>query len=320
METTRWLKQLASELGFDDCGIARADQGTPTSEHFLGAMGAGFLDPLDYMQRTADVRADVQTLLPGAKSVVVFVKNYYAGDHHQHVAASELVGAAKVSRYAWGGDYHHWFKKRLRKARRAIQERFGEHIRVHIFNDTGPVLERAWAERAGLGFIGKSGMFIHRKFGTWTFLGGFVSDLELAPDKPSAQQYCGSCTACMDACPTNAIVEPRRIDARRCLTTWTVERPLHQRADDPELRGHGWALGCDVCQEVCPWNKFQALTLETRFLPFPSRVALKSGDIKGDLAGTPMARPKKEGMARNVRRALALTELGQVADQASETP
>lgn len=299
-ENAAWLKEYVLSLGFDDVGFADARAGTPYQNNFLSAIREGRHGPLDYMEKTAEERADVLQLMPGARSVMIVVKNYFPGDHPE---AKE--GEAKVSRYAWGGDYHHWFKKRLRKVRSEIHSRVNPEANVHIFNDTGPVLERAWAERAGLGFIGKSAMFIHRRFGTWTFLGGLVTDMEIAPSKPEARQMCGSCTACIDACPTGAILAPQTVDARLCLTTWSVERPTHPAAPLTLLQGSGWALGCDICQEVCPWNKFETPTSESRFLPRPGQVMLSRDQLPSETQGTALARAGQVGLKLNLDRALA---------------
>jgi epoxyqueuosine reductase len=297
------LKGYSLELGFDDFGVADATLGTPGSQAYLDSLSEGRHGPLDYMARTIDERSDVQKLMPGSKSVVVVVKNYYTGDHADFVSLDDLKRKAKVSRYAWGQDYHHWFRKRLRKMRAAMLEH-NPSARVHIFNDTGPVLERSWAVQAGLGFVGKSNMFIHRRFGTWVFLGGFVTDIELSPNRVIMKSLCGTCRRCLDACPTSALVAPYKLDARRCLTTWNVERPFEPSADHPDLMGHRWAVGCDICQEVCPWNKFEAETSEPRFQPIEGRIALSEAPI-GNLNGTPLARPKKEGIEKSLQRALS---------------
>jgi epoxyqueuosine reductase len=301
------LGSFAIELGFDDFGVADATLGTPYGDNLKEALAEGLLDPLDYMGRTKDERSDIQMLMPGAKSVIVVVKNYYAGDHANFVPLSDLSNKCRVSRYAWGGDYHHWFRKRLRKMRTKILAQTPE-ARVHIFNDTGPVLERAWAVQAGLGFIGKSSLFIHRRFGTWTFLGGLVTDVEMETNKTIMPNMCGTCTRCLLACPTQAITAPYKVDARRCLTTWNVERPLAPQAQ--EWQGHKWVVGCDICQEVCPWNKFEQITSEERFWPRQGHVAI-SEVPKGDLAGTPLARAKREGIEMTLARALASSVLGE---------
>jgi epoxyqueuosine reductase len=166
------------------------------------------------------------------------------------------------------------------------------------------VWERAWAEAAGLGFVGKSAMFIHRRRGTWTFLGGLVTDLELLPTGVAVEpSRCGTCTRCIDACPTQAITAPGQVDARRCLTTWNVERPLHPDADHADLLGHGWAVGCDVCQEVCPWNRFQVLSPELRFSPRAGHVVVTSESLPEDVQGTALARPGPVGVLLSVERA-----------------
>lgn len=299
------LKVFALELGFDDIGIADATLGTPYAAELASARREGRFGPLDYMERTFEERSDVQKLMPGAKSVVVLIKNYYTGDHVDHVPSSQpLVHIGqKISRYAWGRDYHHWFKNRLRKIRQHLEKEADLEPRVHIFNDTGPVLERGWAERAGLGFIGKSNLFIHREFGTWTFLGGLVTDVELEYDAPWQKQNCGKCTKCLDACPTGALIAPNTLDASKCLSTWNIERPLHPDASDPLNAHSDWLLGCDICQEVCPWNSFQKKTSEPRFQPLAGHVSIsRSADIPPDLRGTPLARPGREGLSKTLGR------------------
>ena len=161
-----------------------------------------------------------------------------------------------------------------------------------ILNDTGPFLERAWAYKAGLGFIGKSAMFIHRSFGTWTLLGGFATDPELEPILSFEGPTCGSCTRCLDACPTEAIIAPATVDARKCIATWTIERTLHPEAIKMAPRDHTWAFGCDICQEVCPWKKFQKVTTEERFQPLLGRVILSSETFRQDLEARLCIEPK----------------------------
>jgi epoxyqueuosine reductase len=297
-----WLKSRALELGFDDIGFADASKTTPHGKAFLHYMEEGRHGPLDYMERTQDVRADIQNFLPGARSVIMLVKNYFRG-HHEDSATQPAEQGAKVARYAWGKDYHNWFKKRLRKLRIEFLQKAGANADARVFCDTSPVLERSWAAAAGLGFIGKSNLFIHRRYGTWTFLGGMVCNQAFAPDKPAPTSLCGSCTACLDACPTGALIGPRQLDARKCLTTWNVERPWLQDAD--AFDGHGWAVGCDICQEVCPWNKFENLTNEPHFDPLPGHQFLTTQTVPSDanaLIGTPLLRPGRHGLLKIVER------------------
>jgi epoxyqueuosine reductase len=309
------VKAVAREAGFDDAGLARVSAHAPDAERLEDAARESRLGPMEYMWDTLKVRQDLSLFLPGAQTVLMVVKNYYTGDHGEHHPQEEGHGPgqgegafgaaeARISRYAWGGDYHNLFRRRLRKVRKRVQELVGDDVGLRIFNDTAPVLERAWAERAGLGFIGKSTLFIHRRFGTWTFLGGMAMTSELPADAAFPRRHCGTCTACMDACPTQAFDGPWSLNANRCLTTWNVERPLHPDAEEAVPEGHGWALGCDVCQEVCPWNRFQSRTEEDRFFPRPGHVVLKRGEtLPQDLAGTPLARPGLEGLTAALKRA-----------------
>lgn len=291
------LKKYALELGFDDVGIADAQGSLPFSDKVLEAFNEGRFGPLDYLDRTVDTRLNLHQAFLEAQSVVVVVKNYYTGDHSDFEAAGP-----KIARYAWGDDYHQWFKKKLRKFKPFLEKQHGQEIKFWQFNDTGPFLERAWAHKAGLGFIGKSAMFISRKLGTWTLLGGFATDLKLTPDDPYQGPDCGTCTKCIDACPTNAILEPKKVDARRCISTWTIERPLHKDASIMAPRNHEWGFGCDICQEVCPWNKFKKKTLESRFEAKAGRQFLSRLTFGQDLRGSPLHRSSKPGLLANYLR------------------
>lgn len=290
------IKNYARELGFDDVGIASVDGPLPFADQVLKAHADGRFGPIDYLERTLDARLNVRSAFPEARSVVVVVKNYYTGDHDSHEAK------AKIARYAWGKDYHQWFKKRLRKFEPFLKTALSDDVKFWLFNDTGPFLERSWAFKAGLGFIGKSAMFIHRDLGTWTLLGGFVTDVELAFDAAYQGPSCGSCTKCIDACPTNAIIAPHTVDARKCISTWTIERPLHQSSVDNAHRDSAWGFGCDICQEVCPWNKFEKTTTEERFKPMPGRVFFTEETFNQDLRGSPLFRSSKVGLMVNYLR------------------
>lgn len=291
------LKTFAQQLGFDDAGIASVDGHLPFAQEVKSAYQQGRFGPLDYLERTLNVRLDIKQAFPEAQSVVVVTKNYYTGDHPR-----DGVSRAKIARYAWGKDYHQWFKKQLRAFKPFLQEKIGTDIEIWPFNDTRPVLERAWAFKAGMGFIGKSGMFIHRSLGTWTLLGGFATSLRLEEDRPYDGPHCGTCTRCIDACPTNAIVDNHQVDANKCISTWTIERPLHKSAIDAAPRQHTWGFGCDICQEVCPWNKFQKVTFEERFLPIPGRMFLDRDTFEQDLRGSPLHRSTKAGLLANYLR------------------
>jgi epoxyqueuosine reductase len=293
MTLTKEVKKFALDLGFDDVGITGIED-LPYVAHVKKAYLEGRFGPLDYLYNTVDTRLNLKEAFPEARSVLVVVKNYYTGDHIQ-------ANKPKIARYAWGQDYHQWFKKKLRKFRPFLEEKSGA-IKFWQFNDTGPFLERAWAHKAGLGFIGKSAMFISRKLGTWTLLGGFATDLELTPDAPYLGPDCGSCTRCIDACPTKAIIAPRKLDANKCISTWTIEKPLHEYAFKLAPRNHEWGFGCDICQEVCPWNKFQEVTVEERFQPKEGRMFLEPSTFAQDLRGSPLHRSSKAGLLANYLR------------------
>jgi epoxyqueuosine reductase len=298
----RWLCEEARALGFDDAALVRADEGTPRGADLERIAGEGRLEALEWLTSTLALRADLRQKYVRARTVLVVVQNYYTGDHAEHASGAELARGAKVSRYAWGGEYHSLMRKRLRKLRKRVLAK-EPAAGVALFNDIDPVLERAWAEAAGLGFIGKSGLFIHRGFGTWTFLGGLVTDLELgAPSPIPPTHLCGTCTRCLEACPTAAIVAPGVVDAGRCLTTWNVERPGDPAGE--AFAGAGWVAGCDVCQEVCPYNRFERVTTEERFAPRAGHVVLEEGGVPEDLNGTPLARPGAAGLAASTAWAL----------------
>lgn len=290
------LKDFAVSLGFDDLGIASANGPLPFADEVKKAHLSGRFGPLDYLERSLDTRLNPKLAMPNLQTVVVVIKNYYQGDH-----PSSSEKKAKIARYAWGRDYHQWFKKRLKAFRPFLTKVAGKEIEFWPFNDTGPFLERSWAHKAGLGFIGKSALFIHRNFGTWTFLGGFATNLFLKPDEPYQGPDCGSCRRCLDACPTNAIISARQIDAKKCISTWTIERPLHESAKEAP-RNHEWGFGCDICQEVCPFNKFQKITQEERFLPIPGRMFLTKETFEQDLRGSPLHRSSKAGLLANFLR------------------
>lgn len=296
-----WLLDEARAVGFDDAALVRADLGTPGAARVRAAAEGGALAALPWLQESVPVRADVTQLCPDAKTVLVVAVGYYAGDHDEHDDGE----GARVSRYAWGGDYHMWVRKRLRKLRKRLLQRAPEGARVDVFCDVDAVLERSWAAAAGLGFVGKSALFIHRELGTWTFLGGLVTDVDLDAAAPAPlTDLCADCTLCLDACPTEAFRAPGVVDVARCLTTWTVERPHDD--DGGLLAGEGWAFGCDVCQEVCPWNHTAPRTTRERFQPRAGHVRLEpTAGAPADLDGTPLARAGADGLERSARRALA---------------
>lgn len=291
------LKNYIKSIGFDDVGIASVSGELPFLQELEKAHKSKRFGPLDYLGKTIKERLDVRTFFPQAKSIIVLVKNYYTGDH------PDSLNQGKIARYAWGKDYHHWFKKKHKLIKRFLDEKHTkEPVDTWGFNDTGPFLERAWAYKAGLGFIGKSSMFIHRDFGTWTLLGGMATNIRLKEDPPYKGPDCGSCNRCLEACPTGAIVAPKKVEINRCISTWNIEKPLHPDSTFMAARDHSWVFGCDICQEVCPWNKFSKITEEDRFQPIEGRVVFNKQTLTQDLRGSALYRAKKSGLLVNYLR------------------
>jgi epoxyqueuosine reductase len=292
------VKEKALALGFSHVGIAGAE---PVQEETLRLrewLSRGYQASMGWMERKR--REDPRTILPGARAVIVTAMNYYTPDRHP-----DEDGVGKVSRYAWGDDYHRVVLARLGELERWVEGEFpGERALAYV--DTGPLQEKALAVRAGIGWQGKHTNVITQDRGSWIFLGEVITTLDLPPDTPAAD-HCGSCTLCIEACPTGAIVAPYLVDAARCLSYLTIEHrgPV---ADPPPY--DGWIYGCDICQDVCPWNdKFSVPSAEPAFRARPGNVAplleewekLTEEEFEARFAGSPIRRAKREGLVRNVR-------------------
>jgi epoxyqueuosine reductase len=258
---SREIKSKAAELGLSAVGIARAEAIPTARANLTEWLSRGFHGKMAWMEREPEKRSDPRLLMPGAKSVVVAVLNYYTP--HEH-SCDQSHG--KISRYAWGDDYHDVLKEKLKELLGWIQSERPE-VGGKVCVDTAPIMDKAWAARAGLGFIGKHSNLITKEFGSWVFIGEIVLDLELDYDTLEETSHCGTCTACLDACPTGAIVEPYVIDSNRCISHATIE--LRDETLPEAIAGNldGWLYGCDVCQDVCPWNRFEKPTHEARFEP-----------------------------------------------------
>ena len=314
---TEALREAAFALGFHTFGVAPA--GPADEEGRLRAwLDRGYAGSLSYMEGSAEDRADPRRIVPGARSVVSMSISYYDPGH---VPEAPL----KVARYAALPDYHGIVRRKLRKLRRRLlaMEPGG---RVAPYIDTGPVMERAWAERAGIGWIGKSTMLIGTRVGTYTFLGSLIATTELEYDAPHDDR-CGSCTRCLDACPTDAFDGPYVLDATRCVTYWNVET---RTPDAPEaVPLFDWLAGCDICQEVCPWNKFARVADEPRFA---RREALSKPDprvftepseheaLESVVAGSALQRTGAPAVRRAARRILGLPKLLGDADPPRVSP
>jgi epoxyqueuosine reductase len=302
-ELTRLIKEKASELGFQKIGIVAAEPLSREGDHLNEWLRRGFHGEMRWMEREPEKRADPRLLLPAARSVIVTALNYYTPHRHENPA-----GKGKISRYAWGDDYHEVVGEKLRTLLGWIKTA-APAAEGKVCVDTAPMMDKAWAVRAGLGWLGKHTNLITKEYGSWVFIGEILINLELEYDTDVVPDHCGSCTACLDACPTQAIVEPFVVDSNRCISYATIEL----RA--PELPGQvaenldGWLYGCDVCQDVCPWNRFEQAAAEIRFEPRAGNV---SADIDEVLDLTPekyagrfrrsaIKRAKLSGLQRNAR-------------------
>ncbi len=266
-ELTRRIKEKAFELGFQKIGIVEAAPLVEEKERLSEWLARGFHGEMRWMEQGAEKRADPRLLLPSARSVIVTALNYYTPHAHENSP-----DAGKISRYAWGDDYHEVVGEKLRALLDWIKT-IAPETEGKICVDTAPMMDKAWAVRAGLGWLGKHSNLITKEYGSWIFIGEILLGLELEYDTAVVPDHCGNCTACLDACPTQAIVEPFVVDSNRCISYATIEL----RA--PELPGqiaeelNGWLYGCDICQDVCPWNRFEQATAEKKFEPRTGNVS-----------------------------------------------
>lgn len=292
----------ARALGFTHVGICPAVPDAAATGRLKLWLERGYHASMAWMAARAEERSDPSRVLPGARSIISVACNYFT----PHVHLNEA-GCGKVSRYAWGDDYHEVVGARIKLLAEWLTRTYpGERSVWYV--DTGPVMEKVWAARAGIGWIGKHANVITPDMGSWVFLGEIITTADLPPDEP-AVDHCGTCALCIEACPTGAIVEPYVVDSGRCLSYLTIE---HRGQVDPALhdRYDGWMFGCDACQDVCPWNlKFAAETEERRFQPRPGHVSPALDDVLEMTAaefaerfrGSPIRRAKLEGLTRNAR-------------------
>jgi epoxyqueuosine reductase len=296
------LKQAALDIGFDLVGIARA--GTPeTLEQLQEWLNAGYSGEMAYLESRRDAYATPGHVLAGVRSIIVAALNYCSVDP----AARHATHEALVSRYAWGSqDYHAVMRDKLGRLADALHG-LSHGCRTRCVVDTAPLLERDVARLAGLGWFGKNTMLLNKRIGSWFFLGAVLTDVELQPDAPHETAHCGTCTRCLDACPTDAFVEPYVLDATKCISYLTIE--LRNRPIPDALRpGIGdWLFGCDVCQDVCPWNRKAPRSSAPAFQPRPDLapadcielLALTESEFQERYGATPLERPGRNGIVRN---------------------
>jgi epoxyqueuosine reductase len=298
---TSIVKQTAFSLGFDFCGIARAERLDDDARRLEQWLNSGMQGSMKYMENYFDLRVDPQKLVPGAKSVITLLLNYFP-------AQTQNANAPKISKYAYGRDYHEVIKAKLRNFLQVLREKIGE-IHGRGFVDSAPVLERAWAQKSGLGWVGKNGNLITKQSGSFFFIATLITDVELEYDDPFAKDYCGSCTRCMDTCPTNAILPNKVVDGSKCISYFTIE--LKDMLIPSDMRGkfHNWMFGCDLCQDVCPWNRFSKSAREMELQPIHEVLNFSIHDWENVseesfnkiFKNSPIRRSKYSGITRNLK-------------------
>jgi epoxyqueuosine reductase len=295
------IKQAALQLGFDYCGIAKAEELTEDAKRLEQWLSKNMHGKMQYMENHFDLRVDPRKLFPGAKSVITVLKNYYPSEKQQP-------NTPKIAKYAWGEDYHEVIRQQLHQLLFEVSKQIG-HINGRGFVDSAPVLERSWALKSGLGWIGKNGNLINKQSGSFFFIATLVVDIELQYDDPIAKDYCGTCTKCIDHCPTDAIQENKVIDGSKCISYFTIE--LKDALIPKSMKGqfNKWMFGCDICQDVCPWNRFSQPHQEPQFEPVAAILNM-SEDEWIELSNekfnilfkkSPLKRSKFSGISRNLK-------------------
>ncbi|MES2847498.1 MAG: tRNA epoxyqueuosine(34) reductase QueG [Bacteroidota bacterium] len=298
---TLLVKKLATQLGFDYCGIAKAEKLEEDARRLEQWLNKGMHGNMQYMENYFDLRTDPCKLVPGARSVITLLMNYYP----QQV---QNEGTPKIAKYAYGEDYHEVIREKLNHFIALLKDEVGE-IHGRGFVDSAPVLERAWAQKSGMGWIGKNGNLINKKSGSYFFIATLIADIELDYDSPNTKDFCGSCTRCIDNCPTEAILPDKVIDGSRCISYFTIELKDALIPGSMQGKFDNWMFGCDVCQDVCPWNRFSKPNNETAFAPLPQILNFTSNDweelteesFKMIFKHSPLKRTKFEGIKRNLK-------------------
>jgi len=301
---TNKIKIMALDFGFDKVGISDVQQ--PKNSSFLEKwLKKNYQGTMAWMSKYREKRMDIRKLFPEAQSVISVAYNYYTEFGH-----SPKKKAGKISRYAWGEDYHKIMKKKLKHLLQCIKE-LDPQINGRICVDTAPVMDKLWAEQAGLGWQGKHTNLITRDFGSWVFLGEIIVDIVLEYDSPIGD-FCGNCQACLDACPTGAIVAPYQLDANKCISYLTIEYWDNPIPDKLKKKLDGWIFGCDICQDVCPWNKNSCKSSEERFVPKKENLApplekwlvMDKDSFNKQFRKSPILRAGYTNFMRNIRAIL----------------
>ena len=298
---TIYIKKLAAEMGFDYCGIAKAEQLNEDARRLEKWLKKGFHGKMQFMENHFDLRTNPALLVPDAKSVITLMMNYYPSRQQNQESP-------KISKYAYGKDYHEVIRLKLKQLLLHLQESIGE-INGRGFVDSAPVLERAWAVKAGLGWIGKNGNLITKQSGSFFFIATLIVDLPLEYDDPFAKDYCGNCNKCVESCPTQAILPDKTIDGSSCIAYYTIELKDALLPENMKDKFNNWMFGCDVCQDICPWNRFSKPTAEKEWEPIPEILnfstreweALSEINFKTIFKNSPLKRTKWKGIQRNLK-------------------
>ena len=298
---SKWLREQTRLLGFDFCGIAKAEFLEDDARRLEKWLHNGMHGKMQYMENHFDLRTNPSLLVPGAKSVVTLLCNYFPAEYQNN-------NAPKIAKYAYGNDYHEVIRSKLKVLLQKMKTEIGE-VNGRGFVDSAPVLERAWATKSGLGWVGKNGNLINKQSGSYFFIATLIIDLELEYDDAFAKDYCGSCTRCIDACPTEAILDNKVVDGSKCISYFTIELKDALLPDDMKNKFSNWMFGCDVCQDVCPWNRFAKPNSEIQFTPLPQILNFTTQDweelteesFKTIFQNSPLKRTKFEGIKRNLK-------------------
>ncbi|MBO9620715.1 MAG: tRNA epoxyqueuosine(34) reductase QueG [Niabella sp.] len=301
MNATQHIKTFSKTLGFDYCGIAKAEKLDDDARRLEQWLSRGMHGTMQYMENYFDLRIDPSRLVPGAKSVITLLMNYFPQQQQQ-------TDGAKIAKYAYGNDYHEVIREKLKALLFYINEHIGA-VNGRGFVDSAPVLERSWAQKSGLGWIGKNGNLLTKDSGSFYFIATLITDLELEYDAPYAKDFCGTCTRCIDTCPTGAILPDKVIDGSRCISYFTIELKEAFIPDERKGQFANWAFGCDICQDVCPWNRFSKPTQEAAFEPLPQILNLSSKEwesfseeqFRKIFKHSPIKRTKLKGLQRNLK-------------------
>lgn len=297
---TTLIKSFATQLGFDYCGIAKAQVLDEDAKRLESWLNKGMHGSMQYMENYFDLRIDPSKLVPGAKSVITLLLNYFPEEQQKE-------SAPKISKYAFGKDYHKVIRTKLKIFLQRIKEQIGE-VHGRGFVDSAPVLERAWAQKAGIGWIGKNGILINKQSGSFFFIATLIVDMQLEYENELVKDYCGTCTKCIDNCPTDAILPDKVIDGSKCISYFTIELKDALIPDAMKGKFDNWMFGCDVCQDVCPWNRFSKPNNEIQFTPVTEILNFSTNDweemteesFKSIFKNSPLKRSKFEGIKGNL--------------------